>query len=139
MNNPVSPHLVACLILGCVSPLAAQNSGSSRNIQEKRERISESATPHVSLERPGHREVRGEVSGKPPIYTAKDFPSRETKNRTARSIHKADGFDVLGEPTPQRRMVSASRGQQHYEVAANSLQNGLSLVASLYRDLGKTK
>lgn len=139
MNNPVSPHLVACLILGSISPLAAQNLSSIRILQEKRARIAESATLPGSYDVPPLQRVRGEVSDKPPIFTEQDLPSLQTKIKTARSVHNADGFDVLGKPTPQRRMVAAARGQQHYEVAADSLQNGLSLVASLYREIGRTE
>jgi hypothetical protein len=139
MNNPVSPHLVACLILGSITPLAAQNLSSSRNLQEKRERIAETATLPGSYELPRHERVRGEVSEKPPIFTEQSLPTLEPKLKTARSIHRADGFDVLGKPTPQRRMVAATRGQQRYEVATDSLQNGLSLVASLYREIGRTE
>jgi hypothetical protein len=127
------------LILGSISPLAAQNLSSTRILQEKRARIAETATLPDSYDVPPHQRVRGEVSEKPPIFTEQDLPTLETKLKTARSVHRADGFDVLGKPTPQRRMVAATRGQQRYEVAADSLQNGLSLVASLYREIGRTE
>jgi hypothetical protein len=79
------------------------------------------------------------VSEKPPIFTGQEMPSLETKSKTARSIHKADGFDVLGKPTPQRRMVAATQDKQRYEVATGSLQKGLTLVASLYRASGRNE
>jgi hypothetical protein len=127
------------LILGSISPLAAQNLSSIRILQEKRARISETATLPGSYDVPPLQRVRGEVSEKPPIFTEQDLPTLETKPKTARSIHRADGFDVLGNPTTQRRMVAATHGRQRYEVAADSLQSGLSLVSSLYREIGKTE
>ena len=139
MNNTVSSLLVASLILSCITPLAAQNLSSIRILQEKRARIADTATPPGSYDVPSHQRVRGEVSENPPIFTEQDLPSLETKLKTARSVHSADGFDVLGKPTPQRRMVAARTGQQRYEVATGSLQNGLSLIASLYREIGSTE
>jgi hypothetical protein len=127
------------LILGCISPLAAQNPGSNRNFEAKRARIVRSAALPNSYDVPPQQRVQGEVSGKPPVLTEKDLTALETQRKTARSVHRADGFDVLGKPTPQRRMVAATPGQQRYEVSVDSLQKGLALVASLYRETGRSR
>jgi hypothetical protein len=36
-------------------------------------------------------------------------------------------------------MVAATPGQQRYEVSVDSLQKGLALVASLYRETGRSR
>jgi len=142
MKRHMSPHVVACLILGCMTPLHAQdltdNPHSEKSGQRpmKALRVPQTSTQAAHYEVPPVERVRGEVSEKPPVFVAQDAPSLKRKATVRRGGGSRDALDVLRRPAPERRMASATRGQS-YEVAADSMQNGLALVASLYRELGK--
>jgi hypothetical protein len=134
MNNLVPPYLVACAILSCVSPLAAKDQGNLHMKKDQTVRVA-NATSGPSIPR---SQSLGNVSEKPAIFIASSQPAKESEKTTARSIHRADGFDVLGRPTPQRRMVAAGTGKRTYTVSKDSYQNGLALIASLYGQSGKS-
>jgi len=122
MKLHVTPHMGVCLILCCVSPLHAQNlpGNHSTNLSAR----SSAKTLQVSR---SEAHAHGEVSDKPPIYTRGDAVGSPSR----------DILDILRKPTPDRRMTAAQTRGQDYEVKADSLQNGLLLVASLYRDAVK--
>lgn len=148
MPPPVSPHLVVCLILGLIAPLSAQNlpgnhSFSKTNfrsgaVQDDAPRIGNAPVPGWH-EVPDMEKVRGEVSDEPPVFTDQDVAS--LKERPVR-IRPTDSplSDILRKPSPYRRLVSNNtKRPQRYEVASNSLQNGLALVSAMYREIGKTE
>jgi hypothetical protein len=117
MNKQVSPRLVVCLILGCLSPLAARESDNNRNLSS------------TVASKPA-----GEVSDKPPILSEKDLDRLERKAATRQKVlPDDDGKFRSRKSSIMRRMASATQGQR-YEVDANSMQNGLSHVACLYRE-----
>jgi hypothetical protein len=138
--------LVVCLILGLVAPLSAQNlvsnhkpskaSFKSGAIPSDAPRFGNTPAPG-SYEVPDMEKVRGEVSDEPPVFTDQDFAS--LKERPVRT-HPADSplSEIFRKPSPFRRLVSNSNKRpQRYEVASNSLQNGLALVSAMYREVGK--
>lgn len=145
MKRPVSPHLVACLILGLIAPLSAQNlfsnhkpsktSFKSGAVPSDAPRFGNTPAPG-SYEVPDMEKVRGEVSDEPPVFTDQDAAS--LKERPVRS-RPSDSplLDILRKPSPYRRLVSNNKKPQRYEVASNSLQNGLALVSAMYREVGK--
>lgn len=148
MKRPVSPHLVACLILGLIAPLSAQNlvsnhkpsktSFKSGAVPGDAPRFGNTPAPG-SYEVPDMEKVRGEVSDEPPVFTDQDAAS--LKERPVRS-RPSDSplLDVLRKPSPYRRLVSnTTKRSQRYEVASNSLQNGLALVSAMYREVGKAE
>lgn len=136
------PHVVACLILGCVAPLKAQNltdnphSKASGQPLAKALHVPQTSSQPGIYQTPPVERVRGEVSEKPPVFLAQDVPTLKRKNATRRDARSRDALDILRRPVPDRRMAAMTRGQS-YEVATDSLQNGLVLVASMYRELGK--
>jgi hypothetical protein len=147
MKRPVSPHLVACLILGLIVPLSAQNlvsnhkpsktSFKSGAVPGDSPRFGNTPAPG-SYEVPDMEKVRGEVSDEPPVFTDQDAAS--LKERPVRS-RPSDSLllDILRKPSPYRRLASNNKRPQRYEVASNSLQNGLALVSAMYREVGKAE
>jgi hypothetical protein len=137
--------LVACLILGLIAPLSAQNLVSNHKPSKAsfKSGAASSDAPRFgntpapgSYEVPDMEKVRGEVSDEPPVFTDQDFASlkeRPVKSRPSDSPL----FDILRKPSPYRRLVSSTKKPQRYEVASNSLQNGLALVSAMYREVGK--
>ena len=147
MIPPVSPHLVVCLILGLIAPLSAQNlvsnhkpsknSFKSGAAQSDAPRFGNTPAPG-SYEVPDMEKIHGEVSDEPPVFTDQDAASlkeRPVRTRPSDSVLS----DILRKPSPYRRMASNSKRPQRYEVASNSLQNGLALVSAMYREIGKTE
>lgn len=147
MKPPVSPHLVFCLVLGLMAPLSAQNlvsnhkpsktSFKSGAASADAPRFGNTPAPG-SYEVPDMEKVRGEVSDAPPVFTDQDAASlkeRPVRNRPSDS----PVLDILRKPSPYRRLVSNNKRPQRYEVASNSLQNGLALVSAMYREVGKAE
>jgi hypothetical protein len=123
-----------CLILCCVSPLHAQNlpGNHSTNLSAR----SSAKTLQVSR---SETHARGEVSNKPPLCTLNDVPRLQSEGTRCATIGSSgrDMLDILRKPTPDRRMAAAQTRGHDYEVKTDSLQNGLLLVASLYREAVK--
>ena len=139
MKNQVSPHSVACLILGLMAPLSAQNLPGNPSLLS---RIFKPGAAHVEVTAPGSYEVppvekvRGEVSDSPPVFTVQDMRTLKARIPENRAADSADKLDVLRKPSPFRKLASRTRGQR-YEVATNSLQDGLAMVSAMYREAGK--
>lgn len=144
--KPVSPHSVACLILGLIAPLSAQNlvsnpqpsriSFKSEAVQGDGPRFGNAPAPG-SYEVPDMEKVHGEVSDEPPVFTDQDAAS--LKERPVRGRPRDYPLlDIFRKPSPYRRLASNKRPQR-YEVASNSLQNGLALVSAMYREAGKAE
>jgi hypothetical protein len=112
MNKEVSSRLIVCLILGCLSPLAARESDNNR--------ISKNTVPV---------QPAGEVSDKPQVSTETERKASVRKQLTTGD----NGAFRSRKSSIMRRMASVTQGQ-HYEVDANRMLKGLSLVAGLYRE-----
>lgn len=147
MKHPVSLHLVACLILGLIAPLSAQNLISNHKPSKasfKSGAASSDAPRFGNTPAPGSYEVPdmgkvcGEVSDEPPVFTDQDFAS--LKERPARTGPTDSPLsEIFRKPSPYRRMGSNNKKPQRYEVASNSLRNGLALVSAMYREVGKAE
>ena len=112
MNKQVSPRLIFCLILGCMSPLVARESDNNR--------ISKNTVP---------AQPAGEVLDNPQVST-------ETERKAAVRNQLTTGDDGTfrsRKSSIMRRMASVTQGQ-HYHVDKKRMLNGLSLVAGLYRE-----
>lgn len=139
MKNQVSPHSVALLILGLMAPLSAQNLSGNPSLFS---RIFKPGAAHVEATAPGSYEVppvekvRGEVSDSPPVFTIQDMRTLKAKLPKAEPVATTDQNDVLRKSSRLRRMASRNQGQR-YEVAGNSLQEGLAMVSAMYREAGK--
>jgi hypothetical protein len=120
MKKQVSPRLIVCLILSCLSPLVARESNNNR--------ISKNTVPTKPV---------GEVSDCPPVYTEEDL-DRLVREAAARKqlTTEDDGKFRSRKSSIMRRMASVTQGQP-YHVDANAMCNGLSLVAGLYREAVK--
>ena len=136
MKPHVSPHWVV-LMIGCMAPLHAQNLNDNLITSRSGERGAVALrTPAGEYHLPPAERVRGEVTDKPPVYVAQDAPSLKVKTTASGETASRKALEILRNPAPRRAMVSRTRGQR-YEVASGSLQSGLQLVASMYRELGK--
>jgi len=135
--KPVSPHMVVLMMIGCMVPLHGQNLTDNllKSGSEERAAVPQRA-PAGNYQVPPVERVRGEVSDKPPVYLSQDAPSLKVKTTASRDTAGREALEILRNPAPRRAMASRTRGER-YEVATDSLQNGLQLVASLYRELGK--
>jgi hypothetical protein len=140
MKNQVPPHSVALLILGLMAPLSAQNLPGNPSLFS---RIFKPGATQVEVTAPGSYEVppvekvRGEVSDSPPVFTVQDMRTLKARLPNHRAAESADKLDVLRKPSPYRKLASRKRGQR-YEVASNSLQDGLAMVSAMYREAGKS-
>lgn len=129
------------MILGLMAPLSAQNLPGNPGLFS---RIFKPGATHVEATVPGSYEVpalekvRGEVSDSPPVFRAQDTRTLKARPHGTPSTDSADKLDVLRKPSPYRKLTSRTRGQR-YEVATNSLQNGLAMVSAMYREVGKTE
>jgi hypothetical protein len=140
--------LVACLTLGLIAPLSAQNLASTQRPSKisfrsgaahgDAPRFSGSSTVPGSYEVPDMDKVHGEVSDEPPVFRAQDAPSLNEKTGGSRNAETAENLDVLRKPSPYRKMAAGKRPQR-YEVASDSLQSGLALISALYREAGKSE
>jgi len=136
--------LVACLILGSIAPLSAQNLTGIHNPSGINSKSGADAPRFANVPVPGSYEVpdmekvRGEVSDEPPVFTDQDAANLKER---APKVRDADStvLDILRKPSPYRRIASGKKQPQRYEVATNSLQNGLALVSAMYREAGKAE
>jgi hypothetical protein len=117
MNQQVSPRLVVCLILGCLSPLVARESDNHR--------ILKTTMP---------AKAAGEASEKPPIFTVKDLDRLEHKAATRQQMTTGDDGTFRSRKSSIMRRMASATDNPRYEVHANSMHNGLALVAGLYRE-----
>jgi len=129
------------MILGLMAPLSAQNLPGNPGLFS---RIFKPGASHVETAVPGSyqvpalEKVRGEVSDSPPIFTEQDMRTLKARPHATRSSESTEKLDVLRKPSPYGKMTSRTRGQR-YEVASNSLQNGLAMVSAMYREVGKAE
>lgn len=117
MNKQVSPRLIVCLILSCLSPLVARESDNNR--------LSKNTIRAKSA---------GEISESPPVFTAKDLDRLEQTAAARKQLTTGEDNTFRSRKSSiMRRMASVTRGQ-HYHMDANRMLNGLTLVAGLYRE-----
>lgn len=130
MKHPVSPHLVACLVLIWLSPLSVSNLSARPHL-----RNAPQGNAPVRVDSPTHRipaasGFLGEVSDKPPVCIDGEFSITGRKPRVEPTANR--------QPAATSGATDGTRGQR-YEVATDSLQVGLARVAVLYRRLGSAR
>ncbi len=146
MKPPVFPHTVAFVLLGCIAPLSAQNLASSAFSAESAIKADETARNHQrfaevssvpgSYDVPALEKARGEVSEGQPVFPTQDALTLNPQETSAREVESVVDLGVLRNPSPYRKMAVSTQGQP-YEVAAESLQNGLAMISAAYRETGK--
>jgi hypothetical protein len=145
MKKPVSPHMVAFLVLGLIAPLSAQNlDGTSAQLESSmkgdgsmRRFASLSALPGT-YEVPATERAQGEISDNQAVFAAQDSLTLDDKTDTSRKVDSVVDLDVLRNPSPYRKMMVSTKGKP-YHVVENSLQTGLAQISAVYRETGKSE
>lgn len=142
----MSPHMVALLLLGSLATLPAQNLVSVPAPLEI-DKAAEEASPSRILcsaslaangEVPQVRKAEGILPKEKAVYAAQDVATLETRSSARQSVESVVDLDVLRNPSHYRK-VAVSTSPQVYEVAPDSLQNGLEMISAVYRESGKTE
>lgn len=147
MKPPVSPHMVAILLLSAMAPLSAQNlvgvtrSPESGNKAEAIEGsndlpFAEGSVLQGKYEVPVLVKAQGELPPAKPVFAAQDAITLDTRATSQQKVDAVVDLGVLRNPSPYRK-VAVSTGGQPYEVAADSLQTGLAMISAVYRESGK--
>ncbi|MEO5916519.1 MAG: hypothetical protein ABIS50_19940 [Luteolibacter sp.] len=144
MKPPVSPHMVALLILSAIAPLSAQNLESTPASPEiaKADAVNDAPRFHGSSDLPEKYEVpeiekaQGIIPNGKPVFAAQDVRNLDTRASNEQKVESVIDLSVLRNPSPFRK-VAVSTGSQPYEVSTGSLQNGLALISAVYRESGK--
>jgi hypothetical protein len=147
MKKPVSPHVVASLILGLLAPLSAQNLPSSLNLSDsslKADGIHRSAIRLTgndilpgTYEVPALERAESDLANDQTVFIPQDAATLADRAPSpARDLESVVDLDILRNPSPYRRvLVSASN--QPGEVATDNLQTGLARISAVYRESGK--
>ena len=143
MKTPVSPHMVAFLILGLMAPLSAQNLVSTQNLSENslkadasQPRFADVSALPGTYEVPAVEKAQGLVSDDHAVITSQDGLTLNDKQDSSRDVDSVVNLDVLRNPSPFRKMLASTQGKP-YTVATDSLQTGLALISAVYRESGK--
>ena len=144
------PHMVVAALLSCVTPIGAQNIGSS------------SSSISSSLKSPGNEDSQNPASADPgpfndfyevaslkkalgelpdgkPAFVTQDALTLNSKEATRSSVEAVANLDVLRNPSPYRRVMVSTEGKMPYEVSTNGLETGLAMISAVYRKTGKTE
>ena len=147
MKTPVSPHMVAFLLLSSIAPLSAQNlvsTSSSSEISNSADILvnnsvqgfTTNATLSGKYEVPVLEKIQGELPNTTPAYAAQEAATLDTRSTNQQKVESVVDLGVLRNPSAYRK-ASVSTGGKTYEIAADSLQNGLAMISAVYRESGK--
>lgn len=145
MKTPVFPHMVAVLIFGAVTPLFAQNSvGPARFFElghPSDDLVGNVGSNFAALpgdyEVPATEKAKGDLSDTKPVYVAQDARTLNARATTSQSVDAVVDLGVLRNPSPYRKLAVSATAPKPYEIAENSLQNGLARISAVYREIGK--
>ncbi len=148
MKTPVFPHMVALLVIGTVTPLFAQNPVSTLRSFESNHRsdvlsgLADSSFPASSgltgrFEVPATEKVQGDLPDSRPVYAAQDALTLAPLPSASRNVESVVDLNVLRNPSPYRKLAVSANAPMPYEIAENSLQNGLERISAVYRETGK--
>ncbi len=148
MKTPVFPHMVALLVIGAVTPLLAQNPvGTLRSFETSHRSdvlagSADASFPASSglmakFEVPAIEKVQGDLPDARPVYAAQDALTLDTLPSASRNVESVVDLNVLRNPSPYRKLVVSANAPKPYEIAENSLQNGLERISAVYREAGK--
>lgn len=140
----MSPHMVALLLLGSLAPLPAQNLvsvPSPLEIDKAAEQVSPSrilcsASLSANDEVPEFRKAEGIMPREKAIYAAQDVATLDTRASARQNVESVIDLNLLRNPSPYRK-VAVSTSAQVYEIAPDSLENGLAMISAVYRESGK--
>lgn len=141
MKKSFSPHLVACLTLGLIAQISAQNLAGHLVLSE----------PFFRPDRPQHRfpvnlpgtyelpavqRAEGTLRLEPSVFAAQDSSTLTHKEDTSCRVDSVVDLDLLRNPSPYRKILVSTHGQP-YEITEDSLQTGLARISATYRESGK--
>lgn len=147
MKTPVSPHMVAFLILSTMAPLSAQNLISnfrSSEISSKADVLdvdneqgfTTGATLAGKYEVPVLKKIQGDLPNAKPAYADQDAATLDTHASSQQKVESVVDLGVLRNPSAYRQ-VAANTGGKPYVMATDSLQAGLAMISAVYRESGK--
>ncbi len=147
MKPSVFPHMGAILFLSAIAPLSAQNLASVNRSPEagnKAEAIEGTSEQYFSpasvlpgsYEMPVLVKAQGELPATKPVYAAQDATLDTRASTSQQKVDSVVDLGVLRNPSPYRKVAVSTAGQP-YEVAADSLQDGLAMISAVYREAGK--
>ncbi len=150
MKTPVSPHMVAILLLSSLAPLTAQNLASaprSSEINSKAEILDDSSVSRFAddsmlpgkYEVPALKKAQGRISEGKTVFASQDALTLNTESTAPRNVESVVDLNVLRNPSPYRKVMVSSTGGAPYQISADSLQTGLALISAVYRETGKSE
>lgn len=145
MKPLVSPHVVACLMIGSMASLSAQNLPGSLVFSEVAKAEDEDSASAaaleidapISVEVPAVPRAKGNPPASVPVYAAQDARTLDTQVAPQRNVEAVVDLNVLTRPSPYRRVAVSAAGGAPDQVAAGSLQAGLAMISAAYRESGK--
>jgi hypothetical protein len=139
--------MVAFLILGMIAPLSAQNLVSTSSspdsdlkaadLSRGNPRFADVSALPGTYEVPALEKAAGEISDEPQVFS-QDSGILDGGKTSSRNVETVVDLGVLRNPSPYRKMAVGTQGQP-YDVAADSLQNGLAMISAVYREAGKSE
>lgn len=146
MKPSVSPHMAALVLLGVLTPLSAQNLMSVPASMEADPTLASkhaatvrvycSASLPTQYEVPEVKKAIGILPGDNSVYASQDVRTLDTRASDRQNVESVIDLDLLRQPSPYRKIVVSSTPQP-YEIAPDSLQNGLAMILAVYRESGK--
>ena len=148
MKTSVFPHMVALLTLSSMAPLSAQNLVSTfRNseISSSAELVNDTSeqgfTADAKLsgkyEVPALAKIHGDLPNATPAYAAQDAATLDARSSSQQKVEAIVDLNVLRNASGSGKVEGDTGGRQHYEIAPDSLQNGLAMISAVYRESGK--
>ncbi len=126
MKTPVSPHMVVALVFSTIATLSAQNTAStppSPEFSKNAESVIQ-AEASVSNADP----LQSHLLGEKPAYSIQGNLPLDRQSSNRRDVSFA---------VNEKALLAAGAGAKRYKIDADSLQTGLSQMATIYRESGK--
>lgn len=147
MKTPVSPHMVALLLLSTIAPLSAQNLVSASPAPEisikadivegnSEQAFTDGASLVSKYEVPAVAKAKGDLPETKPVFTAQDSATLDARAASQQKVDSVVDLDVLRNPSAYRKVMVSTAGKP-YEISPESLQTGLALISAVYRESGK--
>lgn len=148
MKTSVFPRMAILLVLSTATPLLAQKSVSIPRLFDDGSRLDDFARSTDTqfeyfpgqtdrFEVPAIPKVQGFLPESPPTYARQDASTLKPRAASSRNLNSVVDLDVLRNPSHYRKIVTASKAPNHYEIVENSLRKGLEGIFAVYREAAK--
>ena len=148
MKTSVSPHMVALLVLSSITPLIAQNLGSTPHSFEVIQNIDDFSGESDSgftpcLEAPSRYAVpaitkaRGALRDAKPIYASQNILTLDSQVTHEQDVESVVDLRLLRNPSPYHKVAVNAATLRFHEIEDSSLQKGLERISAVYRESGK--